>query len=214
MTLAKSISASDLMLATLGKRPFKDAEWIFELKYDGYRCLVRKSDGVVELLSRNGNELGSSFPDVAAAVTSIPGNFVLDAELTVDEQNGRSSFEWLRRRAVTKTPGAVRQAVARHPARLYFFDALAIGDDDLRGLPLEERKRRLRSAFDDTKTVIFATGIVGEGRWVFEQAIAHDLEGMVAKRLDAPYSSGRSRDWIKIKNADYSRREALGWGKS
>jgi bifunctional non-homologous end joining protein LigD len=208
-----SIQSSDLMLATLGKRPFKDPDWIFELKYDGYRCLVRKSGDLVELLSRNGNELGGSFPDVAAAVASIPADFVLDAELTVDEPNGRSSFEWLRRRAVTKTVGAVRAAAARHPARLYFFDALCIGDEDLRGLPLEERKGHLRELFDDTKTMIVATGIVGEGRWVFEQAAAHDLEGMVAKRLDAPYQSGRSRDWIKVKNPDYSRREALGWGK-
>lgn len=201
------------MHATLGTRPFKDANWTFELKYDGFRCLVRKSAGLVELLSRNGNEFGGSFPDVVAAVARIPGDVVLDAELTVDEPNGRQSFESLRRRAVTKMRGAVRQAAARHPARLYFFDALAIGDEDLRCLPLDERKSRLRDLFDDTKTIIFANGIVGEGRWVFEQAEAHDLEGMVAKRLDSRYQRGRSRDWIKIKNPDYSRREALGWGK-
>jgi bifunctional non-homologous end joining protein LigD len=108
----------------------------------------------------------------------------------------------------------VRAAARENPARLYLFDVLALNDDDLRALPLHERKRHLREAVSDTATVIVASGVVGAGEWVFEQARAHDLEGMVAKRLTSPYRRGRSTDWIKVKNADYSRRAALGWGRT
>lgn len=209
-----TIQSSDLMLATLGKRPFSNDEWLFELKYDGFRCLVRKQGVHTELVSREGNLFNASFPDVVRAVADMPGSFVLDAELTVDEPNGRSSFDRLRRRAFTKSPKNVRAAALESPARLYLFDVLALDVSDLRALPLDERKRYLRGATKDTKTIIVANGIVGAGEWVFEQVRAHDLEGMVAKRLTAPYRRGRSTDWIKIKNRDYSRTAALGWGRT
>lgn len=206
------IDATALMLATLGRRAFTDDEWLFEIKYDGFRCLVRKTGDYVELVSREGNLLNASFPDVVEEVSGQCGNFVLDAELTVDEPNGRSSFEQLQRRAVTKKPVNVRAAARQHPARLYLFDALMLDGDDLRALPLHERKRHLRESVTDTKTLIVPYGIVGAGEWVFDQVKAHDLEGMVAKRLSSPYRRGRSTDWIKIKFADYSRQAALGWG--
>ncbi|MGF6870582.1 DNA ligase [Paraburkholderia sp. MM5477-R1] len=152
------------------------------------------------------------------AVDAIPGDFVTDAELTVDDAKGRPSFETLQTRAKTTLPTNVRQAALRHPARLYLFDILAAGNGgatlDYRGVPLAERKHLLRAAFDDTKTLIYITGIPDIGEWVFEQAIAHDLEGMIAKRLDAPYLRGRSRNWLKVKHAGYSRPAALGFGRA
>jgi bifunctional non-homologous end joining protein LigD len=208
------IEAQDLMLATLRKRAFSDDGFLYELKYDGFRCLARKAGALVELVSRNGNPLNASFPDIVRAVAAVPHDFALDAELTVDEPNGRSSFERLQKRAVTKAPMRVRAAAIDHPARLYLFDALTIDGADLRDLPLSERKEHLRDAFADTATLIFAKGIVGAGEWVFEQACALDLEGMVAKRLSSPYRRGRSLDWLKVKNADYSRPAALGWGST
>src|SRR5260370_812659 len=91
---------------------------------------------------------------------------------------------------------------------------LTIGNRDLRGLPLLERKGFLRDSFDNTETLIFTNGIVGAGKWVFEQVEALGFEGMVAKRLDSFYQGGRSNDWQKIKNAGYGRRAALGFRKS
>jgi bifunctional non-homologous end joining protein LigD len=208
------IEAADLMLATLGRRAFSDENWLFQLKYDGYRCLVRKTGEHAELLSREGNSLNLSFPDVVQAVAALPGDFVLDAELTVDDASGRSSFERLRRRAVTKKPANVGAAAREHPARLYLFDALSLNGRDLRALPLIERQGHLRGALDDPSTLIVASGIVGAGHFVFEQAASLDLEGMVAKRLASPYQRGRSRDWIKVKYANYSRTAALGFGRT
>jgi bifunctional non-homologous end joining protein LigD len=207
------MDASDLMLATLHPRPFSDPDWLFEIKYDGYRCLIRKTGETVELLSRNGNPFNGSFPEVAEAVAAVPGDFVWDAELTVDDATGRPSFERLHRRAVTKSAKNVRAAAKADPARLYIFDALSIDGEDLRGLWLLERKERLRDTFDNTRTLIYASGIRGAGEWVFEQAQSLDLEGMVAKRLDSTYQKGRSRDWLKIKYAGYGRPAALGFGR-
>lgn len=213
VVLARPIEAADLMLATLHRRPFSDPDWIYEFKYDGFRGLVRKSGDRVELLSRNGNLLNGSFPDIVESVSSNPGDFVWDAELTVDDQNGRPSFERLQIRAKTTKSGNVRAAARLHPARLYVFDVLSIGQRDVRGLSLAIRKELLRDSFEDTDKLIYASGIVGAGRWVFEQVEAHGFEGMVAKRLASTYQRGRSRDWLKIKHAGYGRPAAMGFGR-
>jgi bifunctional non-homologous end joining protein LigD len=207
------IDAKDLMLATLARKPFSRDDWIFELKYDGYRCLIRKVGTRVDLISRQGNSLNGSFPDIVEAVWNVSGNFIWDAELTVDEANGRSSFERLQKRAVTRVPMRVRSAMREHPARLYIFDMLADGERDIRHLSLLERKQILRDSFENTQQLVYVVGIAGAGTWVFDQAKSHDMEGIVAKRLDAPYSRGRSRDWIKVKYQEYSRPAALGFGR-
>jgi bifunctional non-homologous end joining protein LigD len=211
--LSTVIEASDLMLATLHPRPFSDPDWLYEIKYDGFRCLVVKEGEHAKLWSRNGNLFNGSFPDVVRAVESVPGDFVWDAELTVDDDTGRSSFERLRQRAVTKTPKNVRAAAKSHPARLYVFDALSIEGADIRALPLMERKLHLRKSFDNTNTLIYASGIEGEGKMVFDAVEGLGLEGMIAKRMDSTYQRGRSRDWLKIKYQNYGRPAALGWGR-
>ncbi|MDP9648711.1 ATP-dependent DNA ligase [Paraburkholderia caledonica] len=207
------IEAADLMLATLHGRPFSDPDWLFELKYDGFRCLVVKAGEDVNLWSRNGNLFNGSFPDVVKAVEATPGDFVWDAELTVDDDTGRSDFERLRQRAVTKTPKNVRAAVKSDPARLYVFDALSIGSEDVRNLPLMDRKLHLRDSFENTRTLVYASGIPEEGRLVFDEVENLGLEGMIAKRMDSTYQRGRSRDWLKIKYQEYGRPAALGWGR-
>jgi bifunctional non-homologous end joining protein LigD len=209
-----TIEAADLMLATLARAPFSREGWIFEIKYDGYRALVRKTGDEVELVSRNGKSLNISFPDVVAALQAIPGSFVWDAELTVDEQNGRPSFELLQRRARNRTPMTVRAAAREHPARLYVFDMLALGHHDLRRMRLSERKVTLRESFEDTRVVVYTGGVEEYGDLAFQQAATLDLEGVMAKRLHAPYTAGRTRDWLKMKNPHYSRPAALGWGRA
>lgn len=196
------IEASDLMVATLRRHPFSDPGWVFEWKYDGYRVLVRKSDRV-DLISRAGNSLNASFPDIARAVEAVPGEFVFDAELAVGAGRG-NAFALLQQRAKTTSPRNVPAAARRCPARLYVFDMLA-NKRDLRGLPLIERKAILRDSFDDTDTLSFVSGVIGDGMAVFELVKQYQFEGMVAKRLASTYTKGRSRDWFKVKWAGYSR---------
>ncbi|MGF6792794.1 DNA ligase [Paraburkholderia sp. 35.1] len=183
-------------------------------KYDGYRCLVRRDAETVELVSRNGKLLNGSFPDVVEAVRQVPGEFVWDSELTVDERTGHSDFERLQQRARTRVPLRVRAAARENPARLYVFDMLASGRRNLRTLPLDTRKRHLRDSFENTAALVYTSGIVGAGEWVWEQVIAHGFEGMVAKRLASSYQGRRSPDWLKVKNPNYGRPAALGWGRS
>jgi bifunctional non-homologous end joining protein LigD len=209
--LQRPIEPADLMLATLHRRPFNDPDWLFEWKYDGYRCLVRKAGGLVELLTRNGNSLNASFPDVEQAVAEVPGSFTWDSELTVDT-DGMPSFERLQIRA--KTTANVKGAARKHPARLYVLDMMSSGKRDLRTLPLDARKQILRGSFEDTARLVYATGIVGAGVAVFDLVKQYGFEGMVAKRMSSTYQKGRSRDWLKIKWTEYSRHPALGFGNA
>jgi bifunctional non-homologous end joining protein LigD len=211
--LLTPIESRDLMLATLRRAPFSMEGWIFEWKYDGFRCLIRKQGGQVDLISRPGNSLNRSFPEIVAAVAQVPGDFTWDAELTVDDPGGYSNFEVLRSRAVTSVASRVKAASIARPARLYLFDILTVGTRDLRGLPLLKRKAFLRDSFEDTGSLVFTNGIVGAGEWVWEQVELHGFEGMIAKRLDSLYQRGRTTEWQKVKYAGYHRKAALGFGR-
>jgi bifunctional non-homologous end joining protein LigD len=206
------IEATDLMHSTLQKRPFSSADWLFEWKFDGFRCLVRKQGDQVDLISREGKPFNLSFPDVVKAVAALPGDFVWDAELAVGGGRG-ADFGLLQQRARTVSPRSIPSAVRKCPARLYVFDMLMDGREDLRGLALTERKERLRDAFDDTPTLVYVTHVDTVGELVFEQVLQHDFEGMLCKRKDSLYVRGRSMQWIKVKNAGYSRPAALGFGR-
>ena len=213
--LERRIDASGLMHATRRSRAFSHADWVYEWKYDGFRCLVEKaSNGVVTLTSRQGKSFNRSFPEVVDAVAAIPGDFVWDCELAIDNARGPESFSQLQTRAVTTSPRNVPAAARQHPARLFIFDMLAAGKRDLRNLWLTERKARLRDTFENTPRLIYVTDVAGVGELVFEQVAIHDFEGMVAKRKASIYMRGRSLDWIKIKNAEYSRPAALGFRHS
>nr|WP_238327687.1 hypothetical protein [Paraburkholderia mimosarum] len=129
-------------------------------------------------------------------------------------RNTRHRRPPLQTRARTSVDMRVRASMRQHPARLYVFDILVYGETDIRQLPLVERKEILRASFENTGLLVYVTGIVAAGDWVFEQVKALDLEGMVGKRLAAPYQAGRSREWLKIKFAEYSRPAALGFGRT
>ncbi|APA90310.1 DNA ligase (plasmid) [Paraburkholderia sprentiae WSM5005] len=199
------------MLSTLRRAPFSAPGWIYEWKLDGFRLLVSKTGEVVELFSRPGNLLNRAFPELVEAVAEVDGSFVWDCELTIGAARGSDAFERVRSRACMSVAPRVRAAAQRYPARVCAFDILAIGKRDLRGLPLRERKPILRDSFDDTPNLLYVTGIPDIGELVFEQVVAHDFEGMVGKRLDAPYQRGRSNNWVKVKNQAYSRQAALGF---
>jgi bifunctional non-homologous end joining protein LigD len=201
------------MHASTARRPFDGDEWVFELKIDGYRCLSQVCNGNGTLTSRQGNPLAHAFPDVVQALGAIERDVVMDAELAVDDVRGHQLFDVLRRRARMSVPNRIREVSRRYPARLYIFDLLAIEDCDVRALPLLERKRLLRDVFVDSGALIFVNGICGHGRAAFEQVLSMGLEGLVAKRLNSIYRSGRTRDWLKVINPSYHRRAAVlrGW---
>lgn len=193
------------MLATAREKGFTDAAWVFEIKYDGYRLIVGKDGTEVRLWSRAGNDLTPTFPEVARAVSLLPcEHLVMDGEVVVHDGEGMPSFSRLQRRGRLTQKSAVAAAAVELPATIYLFDLLALGDLDVRSLPLLDRKRALQRLLPSTGPLRYSDHIPGQGEAMFDQVQAMRLEGIVAKRADSPYRGGtRSTDWLKIR-ADHT----------
>ena len=172
--------------------------WLFEIKWDGVRVLALRRRGRVELRSRAGRDVTAQYPEVAAAVAGLPGgDLALDGEIVVPDAHGRPSFHALQRRMhASRAVAALARAC---PVVTYVYDCLALEGCDLRGLPLRERKARLRALLGRGGTLRYADHVEGDGGAFFAEACAAGLEGVVAKRAEAPYRGGRRREWLKVK---------------
>ncbi len=169
--------------------------WLFELKYDGYRLQLATGAQGARCFTRAGLDWTARFPGLARAAFALPcRNALLDGEAVVFDKSGLSDFAAL-----------VAALEAGDQARVEFiaFDLLRLDDEDLRTLSLRARKQRLRKLLTQANGAIrYAADIEGEGAAVFAQATSAGAEGIIAKRADAPYRSGRYDDWLKIKG-DY-----------
>ncbi|MEO6313809.1 MAG: DNA ligase D [Chitinophagaceae bacterium] len=188
------------MLATPSADPFDDKDWVFEIKWDGYRAISDRAGKELKLYSRNGLSFAGKYPGVAAALSRLKHNMILDGEIVVLDEHGKPSFQLL-------------QQYGDHPEYpiiYYVFDLLFLNGKDIRHLPLIERKALLKKALPKTKNSIvrFCEHVKANGKDFFRNAIKMDLEGMIAKRADSEYQEGvRNNDWLKIKN--HNTREAI-----
>ena len=179
----------EAMKAVLTDERFSDAAWLFERKLDGIRCIAIKGDREVRLLSRNHRSLDARFPEIAAALAADPAkNLVLDSEV-VAFSGGQTSFERLQPRAAGR-PAAIY---------LYAFDLLYLAGCDTTALPLHARRRLLRKAVGFRGALRLIPSRKRDGERLYEDACGRGWEGLIAKRGDAPYTHGRSRDWLKFK---------------
>lgn len=185
------------MLATLGKEPFNDPDWRFEIKWDGIRAFARCRRGAVTLISRNGRDLTRQYPELAR-FSDPAANAALDGEIVTLDRQGRSSFHRLQQRMNLAGERDIARAATKFPVVYYAFDLLSLGRRDLKPRPLAERKAQL-AKLDWRDPWRYADDVAGDGVGLFRQAQAHGLEGIVAKRADAPYQPGRSRQWLKFK---------------
>ncbi len=181
-------------LATLVDAVPDGDDWLHEIKYDGYRLIAIKSDGQVRLITRNGNDWTTRFADVAEGLARVPAaTAVLDGEVVAFEGSGRTSFQMLQ---------ASLEAGAGHPLSYVVFDLLHLDGEDLRAQPLSERRTMLdaliRRARGKGKPQMSAE-LPGSSDVLLTAACRLGLEGLISKRRDAPYVSGRSRNWLKIK---------------
>ncbi|MBH5371713.1 non-homologous end-joining DNA ligase [Bradyrhizobium glycinis] len=179
------------MLATLTDLPFNDPNWVFEDKFDGFRMVAEIRRGRVALYSRNGKIISNSYVEVAKALEDVKGDAVIDGELVAIGKDGASHFQLL-------------QNALRHKAKLLYcaFDLMFVDGEDLRALPLLERKKRLKAVLPRHKLIAFSTHRKGNGTKFFAEAERRHLEGIIAKRADSPYASGRrTADWLKVKTA-------------
>jgi bifunctional non-homologous end joining protein LigD len=179
------------MLATLTDIPFDDPNWIFEDKFDGFRMVAETRNGKVALYSRNGKIISRSYIEVAKALEGVRGDAVIDGELVALGKDGISHFQLL-------------QNALRREAKLLYcaFDLMFENGEDLRKLPLLERKKRLKAILPRDKLIAFSRHRKADGTKFFAEADRKGLEGIMAKRADSAYASGsRFPDWLKIKTS-------------
>jgi bifunctional non-homologous end joining protein LigD len=186
-----------LMLATLtDRREFGD-DWLLERKFDGERCVARKTGGEVRLESRTAKDLTSTYPEVRAALASQASrNLILDGEV-VAYDGTQTSFSRLQQRLGLTNPSD--EQVAAYPVVLCAFDLLELDGDDLRDRPLFERRARLTAAIRPSSALQLSEAWRDDSQRRFAEACRAGWEGLIAKRAQAPYVSGRSRDWLKLK---------------
>ena len=166
------------------------AEWLYELKFDGYRFLGAKAGREVRLWSRAENDFTARFPGVAAALAALKVRTALvDGELVVPDAQGHPSFQ------------LIQNADANTPVRAFLFDLLEVDGEDLRGEPLDVRRSRLAAILPKRAGVLLLSGeLSGAPDRLIEEVAARGLEGLIAKRRDSPYEAGRrSGAWRKIK---------------
>ena len=201
-----------LMLATSREEPFSREDWIFELKYDGYRLLAERQGRDAYLRSRSGKDLTATFPEIARAVRGLPyEGLVLDGEVVVNDAEGRPSFSMLQRRGLILNRDDALRASVELPSVYYAFDLLGVEGLDLRGLPLLERKRLLRELLPSAGPIRYADHIPEKGQEMYAQVEAMGLEGIVGKKADAPYRGGRSKSWIKVRTIRVESFVVVGW---
>jgi bifunctional non-homologous end joining protein LigD len=193
-------------LPSKAQQPPSGPLWLHEIKHDGFRVIARKDGKRVRLYSRPGNDLTHRFPMIVEALVWLRArSCIIDGEAVCCDDNGMPSFDRIRYR--------------RHDASvfLYAFDLIELNGDDLRREPLDTRKATLASVLRRAAPGLRLNDHIGEedGETVFRHACKMGLEGIVSKRRNSPYRSGRSPDWLKMKNPACEavrREEEEEWG--
>ena len=187
----------DPELATLTRERFSDPAWIYERKLDGERCLSYRDGADLRLMTRNQKVVSSTYPELAEALSGQQaGDFIVDGEV-VAFSDGQTRFAQLQQRLGVGHP---TPELLRHvPVTYYIFDVLWADGTDLRPLPVLERKEHLRGLLRWGGPLTFVEHRVRDGEEYYVQACRQGWEGLIAKRADAPYRSGRTKDWLKFK---------------
>ena len=191
-------------LATLVEAPPEGNAWLSEVKFDGYRLLIRKHGRDVRLITRNGLDWSARLPDITRAVARLkPDSLLMDGELVALRPDGLSSFAALQ--------AALANGGERKGLFLYVFDLLHLDGWDLRDCRLADRKAALKPLDKWRGALRFSDHLEGETPRVRRQACAMGLEGIICKRADAPYRGARTRDWVKVKCQGRDEFIILGW---
>jgi len=198
------------MLATLSDRSFSDPNWLFEIKWDGVRALAFIRNGQLTIRARSGNDITAHYPELhhlPQALTATQA--ILDGEIAVLDDRGRSDFEKLQERMHVRNP--CPNLVSEFPVVFFAFDLLFCDGYDLRESPLLERKQLLQKLLHPSANIRFSDHQLEKGRELFELAKESGLEGIVAKRIDSRYVSDRSPNWLKLKTSHTIDAIIGGW---
>jgi bifunctional non-homologous end joining protein LigD len=206
-------SRAQPMLATPAEHPFSDPGWLFEIKWDGVRALAWIENGAVTLRSRTGVDITGRYPELTLVPEAlIAREAILDGEIVALDALGRSNFERLQERMHVRTPG--QNLISQIPVVYFVFDLLYCDGYDLREAPLLERKQLLERLLYKSDRARYSDDQLERGKELFDRAKDMDLEGVVAKKIDSPYASGRSVHWLKLKTKKTLDALIGGWTKS
>ncbi|HHT94741.1 MAG TPA: DNA ligase D, partial [Clostridiaceae bacterium] len=186
-------NSADVQLAKLVDSVPESDDWLFEMKYDGYRILAFVEENRTRLITRNGNDFTKRFYDVAASLVDLAAGraMVLDGEMTIIDANGKTSFQALQNHMKNPQGQNLTYIV---------FDLLALDGEDLRGRPLVERKEKLENLMRDSPgNLYYSRHVKGNGKASFIAACESGMEGIIGKKYDSVYSGTRNGDWIKMK---------------
>lgn len=202
------------MMATLEQDPFDDDGWIFEPKWDGVRAIATCSEDETMLLSRNRNDITTTYPELAKLHERLVCfDAIVDGEIVAMHQ-GRPSFERLQSRINLQNERDIARIAKQIPVSFVAYDLLYLDGRSLIKAPLEERKELLDELVVVADNVQVSPYVHGEGTTLYEAACAQNLEGIVAKKLGSPYRPGkRGKDWLKIKTTKEADLVIGGWSK-
>jgi DNA ligase D-like protein (predicted ligase) len=190
--------------AVLVDQPPEGPEWLHELKYDGYRMHARLDRGAVRLLTRTGLDWTHKYPAIAAAVASLPARQAyLDGELCGIRPDGTTSFSLIQNASDTGNAEALV---------FFLFDLLHVDGETITARPLRERKERLQALLSTAGAPLhYSDHQIGRGQAFYDHASALKVEGVVSKRIDAPYAPGNRGLWLKIKCLNREEFVVVGW---
>ncbi len=179
------------MLAKETDKAFDDNDWLFEIKWDGYRAISEIENGEVKLYSRNGLLFNNTYPVVTNALKKLKHNAVLDGEIVILNEAGKSDFQKLQH----------YEENTQYPICYYVFDILSLNGEDTGALPLTDRKKLLQQLIKKNDVIKYSDHVIGKGIAFFNAAGEQNLEGIMAKKADSEYHKGvRTSDWLKIKH--------------
>ena len=186
------------MLAKETDKPFDDKEWIYEIKWDGYRAIAEVNRDSIRLYSRNGNSFNAAYPIIVEELSKIKLKAILDGEVVVTDENGRASFQALQ--DYGNNPNTTIQ--------YYIFDLLSLDGKSTISLPLLDRKMLLKKLIPKNDVLKYSDHVTGKGKSFFKVSEKRGLEGIMAKKAESNYYPGRrSSEWLKIKH--HKTREAI-----
>lgn len=194
-------------LATLIDAPPPGSEWLHEIKYDGYRAMTSVAGDNVVIRTRNGLDWTEKFAPLVDPLTRLPCRAaLLDGEIAIADAEGHTDF------------GALQEALSEDSSGFgyYLFDLLHLDGEDMRALPLIERKEKLKSLLESAGKgpLLYSDHIEGDAELIFARACDLKLEGIVSKNKNDPYRSGRTKSWLKIKCGMEQEFVIVGWRPS
>lgn len=203
------------MLLETADRPFSHADYVFEPKIDGHRLILSRIGGQTRLYTRHNNDCTRQYPELLNIALD---DVILDGEVAATDAQGRVDFEAIMERFSLRKADKIRRAAASKPVNFVVFDILRYKGEDVRGYPLHKRKELLATLDFGNPFITVVPSIQAEGERLFAQIEALGMEGIVAKRSDSIYVSGRSAAWQKVINWTFAdvfiggyRKGDFGW---